>query len=297
MSQVGLGGIILQLTGNPVFTNVEVLGWTGRSAAIGIRWSAIGTEFIGDHFGFDITAQGHIGNCFYNAFTSDGLTTFVLGNDFDSTLTLVSGNTLYATNVGIAGHGITTQTAAEVVGSISSLRIAEPQIVLGVGSSVTFASTLHIVNAPTEGVAINAAIFVEAGNCIYGAYSGFHSTFVPWAPISMYFDKNIEFGDNVTHYHMYKGIAGNCDQFFDDGWDNAAGKVFFRMRTHGVAVNVLTLVGSGFVGINKVAPGSELAVVGLPSYANNAAALVGGLTSGDFYCETGTDPLKLCIVA
>ena len=34
----------------------------------------------------------------------------------------------------------------------------------------------------------------------------------------------------------------------------------------------------------------------LPSYANNAAALLGGLVAGDFYCETGTNPLRIAKV-
>lgn len=34
----------------------------------------------------------------------------------------------------------------------------------------------------------------------------------------------------------------------------------------------------------------------LTSYANNAAALAGGLAAGDLYTETGTDPLRVCVV-
>lgn len=38
------------------------------------------------------------------------------------------------------------------------------------------------------------------------------------------------------------------------------------------------------------------AVSGLSSYANNAAAVSGGLGTNDLYIETGTDPARLCIV-
>lgn len=45
---------------------------------------------------------------------------------------------------------------------------------------------------------------------------------------------------------------------------------------------------AGNVGIGKTSPGSKLSVVGLPAYADNAAALAGGLTAGDFYyTDTG----------
>lgn len=52
---------------------------------------------------------------------------------------------------------------------------------------------------------------------------------------------------------------------------------------------------AGNVGINTTSPTSKLQVVGLPVYANNAAAVAGGLTPGAFY-RTGADPDVLCVV-
>ena len=51
----------------------------------------------------------------------------------------------------------------------------------------------------------------------------------------------------------------------------------------------------GRVGIGTTEPHSKLAVVGFPSYANNAAAIAGGLTVGDLY-RTGADPDVVCVV-
>ena len=48
---------------------------------------------------------------------------------------------------------------------------------------------------------------------------------------------------------------------------------------------------NGNVGIGTTSPTSKLQVVGIPEYANNAAALAGGLTAGAFY-RTG-DLLKV----
>jgi hypothetical protein len=52
---------------------------------------------------------------------------------------------------------------------------------------------------------------------------------------------------------------------------------------------------SGKVGIGTATPHSTLAVTGLPIYANNAAAIAGGLAAGDFY-RLGGDPDHVCVV-
>ncbi len=57
----------------------------------------------------------------------------------------------------------------------------------------------------------------------------------------------------------------------------------------------LRINNAGYVGIGTNAPTSILQVVGLPVYANNAAALAGGLTVGAFY-RTGADPDVVCVV-
>jgi hypothetical protein len=51
----------------------------------------------------------------------------------------------------------------------------------------------------------------------------------------------------------------------------------------------------GNVGVGTSDPKSKLHVVGLPQYANNAAAIAGGLTAGAFY-RTGGDPDLVCVV-
>lgn len=60
----------------------------------------------------------------------------------------------------------------------------------------------------------------------------------------------------------------------------------------------LTLDGNtGNVGINNVSPTSQLSVGGLQNFANNAAALAGGLHAGDFYYTntSGDGILKVVI--
>ena len=51
---------------------------------------------------------------------------------------------------------------------------------------------------------------------------------------------------------------------------------------------------NGNVGIGTATPGSKLAAVGLPIYANNAAAITGGLAAGDFYrTNANPDPVNV----
>jgi hypothetical protein len=54
-------------------------------------------------------------------------------------------------------------------------------------------------------------------------------------------------------------------------------------------------VSAGKIGIGTVGPTSPLQVIGLPVYANNAAAVSGGLTAGAFY-RTNANPDPVCVV-
>jgi hypothetical protein len=69
----------------------------------------------------------------------------------------------------------------------------------------------------------------------------------------------------------------------------------FETTASNTRTEKMRITGSGDVGIGTTAPTSVLHVVGLPVYANNAAALGGGLTAGAFY-RTGADPDQVCVV-
>lgn len=91
---------------------------------------------------------------------------------------------------------------------------------------------------------------------------------------------------------------------FEDAWSNnglkitsnANGPVFQSYAvSSGVVQPLLINPSGGNVGIGTTVPKSKLHVVGLPVYANNAAAVSGGLTAGAFY-RTGADPDPVCVV-
>lgn len=69
----------------------------------------------------------------------------------------------------------------------------------------------------------------------------------------------------------------------------------FKYNATGLGGFLVSITSAGNVGIGTTTPNSKLAVVGLPVYANNAAAVGGGLAAGDFY-RTGGDPDTVCVV-
>ena len=70
---------------------------------------------------------------------------------------------------------------------------------------------------------------------------------------------------------------------------SVAGKLQFKTTTTGAGApsTKMTILQSGNVGIGTTTPTSKLQVVGLVSYADNAAAIAGGLTVGAFYHTSG----------
>lgn len=70
---------------------------------------------------------------------------------------------------------------------------------------------------------------------------------------------------------------------------------YFHIRDVTADASRIVIDTSGNIGIGTTIPTSKLHVVGLPVYANNAAAIAGGLTAGAFY-RTGGDPDVVCAV-
>jgi hypothetical protein len=99
---------------------------------------------------------------------------------------------------------------------------------------------------------------------------------------------------------IYATASGSTYPF--DAWGHlvvqprSSGALRDIVFANGVPAVVVAVIDStGKVGIGTTAPKSKLHVVGLPVYANNAAAVAGGLTAGAFY-RTGADPDPVCVV-
>lgn len=219
------------------------------------------------HHAFGIgSTLGNIGIRVTNNFISDGVSTFAAGMDIDPTITMAAGDTSYGTYVNIAGFGITTQPA-EVVGVVSGLRLAEPNITVGAAGTVSVAATLYLDGAPTEG-AVNAAMYVNAGDVYFnsGNFTMAASdskvgiaVVAPWESLSLGYNKKISLGQSTLYnFNIYKSSGGYLDTFFDSLDDDANTDINFRMRTGGTAIDALTIKGTGYIGIGTDTPLNKL---------------------------------------
>jgi hypothetical protein len=105
--------------------------------------------------------------------------------------------------------------------------------------------------------------------------------------------------DGVTPKNA-AGLVSRADGTWVSGIPGPAQSgAYFSFETTAVGTTGRTekmrLSSTGNLGIGTIAPTSKLHVVGIPLFANNAAAITGGLTAGAFY-RTGADPDMLCVV-
>lgn len=73
------------------------------------------------------------------------------------------------------------------------------------------------------------------------------------------------------------------------------GKCIIAINNAGTIADKFAFDNLGRLGVGTISPTSSLQVIGLPIFANNAAALAGGLTVGAFY-RTGADPDPVMVV-
>lgn len=100
-------------------------------------------------------------------------------------------------------------------------------------------------------------------------------------------------GSSWSRVYLNDGTAANPSYTFA----NSTGLGLFRVGANILGFTTagaqrMTIDASGNVGIGVAVPTSKLQVVGLPVYADNAAAKAGGLTAGAFY-RTSTGGLMV----
>ena len=101
-----------------------------------------------------------------------------------------------------------------------------------------------------------------------------------------------------------KGSTGKVGGVWNfDPTAGGAGLTYYRTTASGnadaaatvTAVFTMTAGGNSYFG-GKTSGGSTFGGSGLQAFANNAAAITGGLSAGDFYIVSGSDPRQVAIV-
>jgi len=210
----------LKINGSPTEgTNNFAIRSTGAAPSL-----FIGTQFVIGQSAVDVNWQFLLAGSFTTGAAGEtaklriegaligasGTTTGIFGSYFDA--------------------AITTQAVAEVITDVAQVRIDEPQITIGAGSSVTNAQSLLIVAAPTEGTN-NYALRVAAGDVILGgnlAVSGAGPHSIAGTP---------------------SGIIGLIisETFTSDGSSTLASGVFITQTLVGASGDTTSLTGTTFI--------------------------------------------------
>lgn len=163
---------------------------------------------------------------------------------------------------------------------------------VGVGTT-TPSSPINIVSTagfPGNAIKVEGNVAGPTGGGGIVAYNNRPSNALPLA------------GDRFGFAYFGSAVGGHPAGFeaaAEGDFTASSRPTFFAFATTAAGTTArlerLRITAAGNIGIGTATPKSKLHVVGLPVYADNAAANTGGLTAGAFY-RTGGDPDQLCVV-
>lgn len=200
-----------------------------------------------------------------------------IGTSTPSTALDVIGDANISNNFTIGGNLLVSGDGSNAIGGAS---VGGVQLELT--GTVGKTQGLRITTRLQPGVGLNA-FTAQLSGTIDIAASGTHPEFS-----GLHLDAPIitSGAGTVTNATTLKISAAPTGAVNNRAFWVAAGKSLF---------NGDVLVTNSNVGIGTTTPTSKLQVVGLSVYADNAAAITGGLTAGAFY-RTGGDPDLVCVV-
>jgi hypothetical protein len=175
-----------------------------------------------------------------------------------------------------------------VVGSeaLKSLTTGYMNDIFGVkaGESITTGTTNTLIGGSAGGYLIDGSWNVVVGQNAFHSDHGNYNTIIGWSAQHAHGgDGNVIIGCKAGYYE-----TGSNKFFIDNAQraDEADGRI--KALLYGV-FDALTAN-------QRLSINARLLVRECPNYANNAAAVAAGLTSGELYTVTGTDPLQVARV-
>jgi hypothetical protein len=120
---------------------------------------------------------------------------------------------------------------------------------------------LRLLTSDIDRIRINASGNVGVG------------TTTPWERLSIPFNDGLAFGDATYSYKISRSSSGTLVTTFADSYNDSTARVDFTMRAG--AVNALSMLGSGNVGIGTTAPANRFHAAGITriSDATNSTAV------------------------
>ncbi|ANS04549.1 hypothetical protein [uncultured Mediterranean phage] len=216
-------------------------------------------------------------------FTSGGAGSHTAGLWVDGTIVGVSGDTTF--NVGsYFSNSVNTVAASETITDVVQVLVNEPQVTKGSGSTITNATSLKVIAAPTEGTN-NYALWVAAGATKLGGAveTGGDVTMKGTTPILTLGDGDAEDMGILWDGNAYDWYA-QVDDSADDlifGVGNTVATTPFLSVTNGPSVTI-THENGGFVDIATSGSSGYLRMRGSTALESSASALTlngGGLAT------------------
>lgn len=268
---LGIGGSMLRYQSHGVNGHVFFHGTNATTSTELMRIQANGNVGIGTS---TPVSQLSVGSASGTAVTQAN-TALISGNNFEA--------------LGIQGSSIGTNLSFYKNGSATRQAAVQSEV-------STNGSNLNFYTTTTAGVADQRRMTITAnGNIGVGTTTpqgGLHVNAADGASSWTYLqgnvgaggagnpsatmDRGLMFGWNATN------IGGESEIIFGSGTGTDP-KLNFATWNGTTKTQLMTITDNGNVGIGTINPTSKLQVVGLPVFADNAAATVGGLSVGAFY--------------
>jgi hypothetical protein len=193
---------------------------------------------------------------------SSGL--LMLANATDLSLSATGSNTIqFLTNsnerMRVTGSGLVGIGTSAPGGR---LEVFNNGTVLRLNTSFAGGNSVDI-NPYVEGIS-NSGFSITVGSNIRQVINssgnvGFGTT-APWERLSIPFNDGLAFGDATYSYKISRSSSGTLVTTFADSYNDSTARVDFTMRAG--AVNALSMLGSGNVGIGTTSPSARLDVNG-----------------------------------